>query len=385
MIISRVILKNWRNFRSIDVELGYRAFLVGPNAAGKSNFLDLFRFLRDIAKPGGGLQKAVSDRGGLSKIRCLSARENPVLEIEISLTGSTEGEDKWKYAIGVIQETRGYRQPLLKYERVWHGDECIINRPDNNDRDDPLRLTQTFLEQINANVSFREVSRFLEGISYLHLIPQLLRYPDFFGGNGFSGDPFGRGFLERVAKTPEKTRISRLHKIEKALQYAVPKLKQLSLVRDERGTPHLEALYEHWRPKAGKQREDQFSDGTLRLIAFLWALLDSDTLLLLEEPELSLHSAIVSTLPSIMHRIMKKKKRQVILTTHSDSLLTDRSIGLEEVILLIPGPEGTDMEKASKKDEIRALLEGGMTVAEAVMPATAPVKAYQLELFDWNP
>ncbi len=52
-MISRVILKNWRNFTSVDVPLGNRVFVVSPNASAKSNFLDVFRFLRDIAKPGG--------------------------------------------------------------------------------------------------------------------------------------------------------------------------------------------------------------------------------------------------------------------------------------------------------------------------------------------
>lgn len=86
MIVSRIILKNWRNFRSVDVPLRERMFIVGPNASGKSNFLDVFRFLRDIAKPeGGGLQKAIRDRGGIPKLRCLFARQDPQNEININL------------------------------------------------------------------------------------------------------------------------------------------------------------------------------------------------------------------------------------------------------------------------------------------------------------
>ena len=78
MIINRLIAKNWRNFRQINVPLRERQFIVGPNASGKSNLLDIFRFLRDIAKAeGGGFQKAVKDRGGVSKIRCLAARRDP--------------------------------------------------------------------------------------------------------------------------------------------------------------------------------------------------------------------------------------------------------------------------------------------------------------------
>ncbi len=105
MIISRLILKNWRNFRSIDVNLENRVFLVGPNASGKSNFLDVFRFLHDIVS-GGGLQKAVEKRGGFSKIRCLSARQNPDIEIELYFASDPGGVPIWRYAIGIKQEVR---------------------------------------------------------------------------------------------------------------------------------------------------------------------------------------------------------------------------------------------------------------------------------------
>ena len=89
MIISFVRLKNWKNFRSVEVPLKNRIFLAGPNACGKSNFLDVFRFLRDITKRGGGLQQAVQDRGGLSKIRCLAARKEPDVEIEVHISNAT--------------------------------------------------------------------------------------------------------------------------------------------------------------------------------------------------------------------------------------------------------------------------------------------------------
>jgi len=46
MIISRLILRNWRNFRFIDIDLTDRVFIVGPNASGKSNLLDALRFLK---------------------------------------------------------------------------------------------------------------------------------------------------------------------------------------------------------------------------------------------------------------------------------------------------------------------------------------------------
>lgn len=51
MLITRLALKNWRNFRSIDINLRERIYFIGANASGKSNLLDAIRFLRDIASP----------------------------------------------------------------------------------------------------------------------------------------------------------------------------------------------------------------------------------------------------------------------------------------------------------------------------------------------
>src|SRR5271157_4816385 len=95
MIVSKLILTNWRNFSRVDVQLGDRVFLVGPNASGKSNFLEAFRFLRDIAK---------SEGGGLQKIRCLAARQNPDVEIEVHLSDGAGQAPRWRYAIGLTQD-----------------------------------------------------------------------------------------------------------------------------------------------------------------------------------------------------------------------------------------------------------------------------------------
>ena len=379
MIISRLSLKNWRNFRSIDVDLSDRVFIVGPNASGKSNLLDALRFLKDIAKPGGGLQQAIVERGGVSKIRCLAARKEPAVEIDVELKNGSDSPT-WRYGISFTQQVRGYRQPILRHERVWREGQQILDRPTEDDKKDVIRLTQTSLEQINSNSDFREISRFLDSIRYLHLVPQLLKHPEAFKGPGLSDDPFGKNFLELVARTPETTRRSRLKKIEEALRLAVPQLINLSDVKDETGIPHLEATYTHWRPGAGRQREDQFSDGTLRLIGLFWTLLDGDAPLLLEEPELSLHTAIVKKLPALFHRMQRKRKRQIFVSTHSWEMLQDRGIGGEEVVMLEPDNEGTIATVASKSTDIRKLLSSGLSIAEVAVPRTAPPNLEQLSL-----
>lgn len=205
-----------------------------------------------------------------------------------------------RYEVAFTQDNN--RNPRLVREIVHASHGSLISRPDEADLDDPLRMSQTALEQINANQKFRGVADFLAGISYLHLVPQIIRDPGSLTENG-ALEAYGHHFLERVAKSTEKTRNARLRKIRDALLVAVPQLRDLRLERDQRGAPHLVGVYEHWRPKAGKQNEDQFSDGTLRLLGLLWALQEGDGPLLLEEPELSLHTGVVRRLAGLIYRM----------------------------------------------------------------------------------
>lgn len=378
MRFTRLRLVNWMNFREVDLLLAQRAFIVGPNASGKSNLLDAFRFLRDIAEPEGGFQRAVQDRDGVSQIRCLHARRPPDVAVEVEILLDS---DRWSYRIEFGQETRGKRRPMVRKERVSRNGEVLLNRPDKQDEADDNRLTQTHLEQVTANRKFRVVAEALAEIRYLHVIPQLVRHPR--PSNG-GRDPFGSDFLEQLATTPKKTQEARLRKINQALKVAVPQLQELKLDRDELGVPHLKGLYEHWRPKAGWQTEEHFSDGTLRLLGLLWAFLDGDAPLLLEEPELSLHAAVVRYIPSMMAKAggkSGKRRRQVLISTHSYELLTDEGIAPEELVMLRPTRDGTVVELAAGDEEIRTLLESGETAAAVAMARTAPEDASQLALF----
>jgi hypothetical protein len=243
-------------------------------------------------------------------------------------------------------------------------------------------LTQTALQQTSANKEFRDIAEYFSSLTYLHLVPQLLKYAEQMGGYRLESDPFGQGFLERVAKTQKKTRDSRLRKIEMALRACVPNMRDLRFEIDEKGKPHLQARYEHWRPDAGIQGEDQFSDGTLRLLGIMWSLLDGDTLLLLEEPELSLNESVVREIPSLIWKMQRKAKhrRQVFISTHSEALLSDEGIDPREVLRLQPGPNGTQV--LASTDQESQLIASGYTVAEVLLPKTRPTSIEQLALFE---
>jgi predicted ATPase len=387
MFVTHAELKNWRNFRKVDIALHAPTYIIGPNASGKSNLLDVFRFLRDICKPaGGGLAKAVEVRGGITKVRCLYARRDPEIRIHLDLKASMEdAEPTWRYVLGFKSEGKGKQRPVVSVEQVWRrGQKApIVDRPDPDDQRDPVRLTQTYLEQINANGDFREVADFFASTTYLHLVPQLLKFASQIGGNVMEDDPFGQGFLKRLAKATPRARDSRIKNIGKALRLAVPRFEELRFLKDQHtGEPHIEARYEHYRPNAGWQREDQFSDGTLRLLALLWSLYEGDSLLLMEEPELSLNNAIIEQLPAIMQRIQRtaKYRRQVLVSTHSEAMLSNPGINGLGVLLLEPGNEGTEVRHATEAE--LAMLSTGLSVAEVLLPKTRPERADRLGLLE---
>jgi len=381
MYVQRLRVENWKNFQKGDVRLSRRLFLIGPNASGKSNFLDIFRFLRDLSLPrGGGLRQAVEVRRGVSAIRCLTARRYSDVLIEVELNDEATKESVWLYRLRFNQDN--LQRPLIKEERVAYNGKELLSRPDADDKTDPLRLTQTSLEQINANKAFRAIATFFQSVNYQHLLPQVIRDPQGFSPGQIDNDPFGRDFLQRVENTLPKTRDSRLRKIQAALKVAAPQLKELNMMRDSLGVPHLVGLFEHWRPKGGKQNEAQFSDGTLRLFGLLWSLFEGDGPLLMEEPELSLHQEVVRRLPQLIERInrQRKVKRQVMISTHSEEMLRDEGIGAEEVLRLEPSPEGTILKSPLDSPEELEQLNSGLTIADVVLPKSAPVDVHQLEL-----
>ena len=373
MYISKIRIKNWRNFQDVETNLVQRTFIVGANASGKSNFLDIFRFLRDVSSSsGGGLQKALKDRGGLSKIRSLAARRDNNILFEIYIQDPEE-EVKWKYVLEITQETAGKRRPIVKREEVYRSDRRtpLLKRPDDSDKDDSERLTQTHLEQVNSNQQFRRIVDFFAGVVYLHLVPQLLKNAEAIQGKFLENDPYGQGFLERIAATAKRKRDRRLAKIQTVLRKAVPQLEELQFEQDEiTGRPHLKAKYSHWRVNGAWQREDQFSDGTLRLIGLFWVLQEDPGLLLLEEPELSLNSTIVAYLAPFIYKL--QGNGQVLVTTHSADLLSDQGIELDETILLEPSAEATKIRSANDLADVAALVSGGVGMGNAILPHATP-------------
>jgi len=378
---TRLVLHNWRNFESVDVELTERVFVVGPNASGKSNLLDAFRFLQELAIDGGGLTNALegAGRGGIRRIRSLHAKKNSQLHIEVE--AEVDG-DKWRYLLK-LEATGPSHRPgpaSVVEERVWLNRKVKLKRPDEDDERDPELLLATALEQRSANAGFRPLRDFLRSLDYIHVVPQLVRQAKA-DDTGRFGKGLGAGLVESIHVTPKKQQASRLRRIELALKLVLPQFDKLETFQDPGGRPHLRARYRHWRPQGVWQDESAFSDGTVRLIGLLWYLSGGNTPLLLEEPELSLHPAAVRQIPRVIAPIVRRTGRQVLMSTHSMDLLSDKGIDPSEVIVLETTASSTKVLSGSKIPELVEAAAADLPLGPAIDALTRPPGLQNLPRF----
>ncbi len=335
----------------MEADLGPRAVVAGPNASGKTNLLDAVRFLGDLCAS--GLQAAVRKRGGVPRLRCLAARQHPDILIAVRVGSEGNGPD-WEYELRFTQE--GIQPPAIQRERVTRAGEDILLRPDEADLDDPERLKESVLAEASWNREVRELAGLFAAVRYINPAPALIREPARSAGR--ERDSFGGDLLERIAVAPEQTRHGRLRRILAAAAQVVPRMGALELWRDPRGAPHLRARYGHWRPQGAWQTEEQFSDGTLRLIALFWEALDGHGPLLIEEPELSLDPVAGRRVLVLLAALQRRTQRQMIISTQSPDLLAEAELASSELLLLVPGEEETEIRPATSVEDAGELLEG---------------------------
>ncbi|HVJ61979.1 MAG TPA: AAA family ATPase, partial [Tahibacter sp.] len=107
--LNRIVLKGFRSIREMDIELKPINLLIGANGAGKSNFLSIFGFLRELARR--NLQFHTAQRGGADKILHFGRKATQSLEISLdfsdcryyaSLVGTDD--DRFQFSFERIDE-----------------------------------------------------------------------------------------------------------------------------------------------------------------------------------------------------------------------------------------------------------------------------------------
>jgi predicted ATPase len=89
----------------------------------------------------------------------------------------------------------------------------------------------------------------------------------------------------------------------------------------------------------------RLSDGTLRYLSLLTILCHPTPprLICIDEPELGLHPDVVPTIAELLKEA--SERTQLIVTTHSDALVTALSDVPESVIVCEPGTDGTTLRR----------------------------------------
>ena len=346
--IHRVKLRNYKSIGRCDVRLGPLAVLVGPNGSGKSNFIDALAFTRQALDM--TLDHALRERGGINEVRRRSGGHPSNFSIELQFTlgdGVTQG----LYSFEVTSERNGgfsvrreicevglpsaMGTPIRFVVREGSVEESTLSV--SLPRPAPDRL---FLVSASNVDEFRPIYDALTGMAFYSFSPDVMRLaqpPD----PGDLLQPEGKNLASVIASLEKRNEASYIQ-IQKYLKDITPGVEGVERIT----IGNLETL--QFRQRVAGQRAPwrfptiNMSDGTLRALAVLTALLQGDgtspSLIGIEEPEIALHPAAAGVLWDAIQD--GKDLTQVLVTTHSPDLLDRKDIATD-VILATDSEAGT--------------------------------------------
>ncbi len=410
-MITSVSTRNFRSIQDTELELGALTVLVGPNASGKSNLLDVLGFLGDIARF--GLDSAITRRGGIDSVgrRTTSGRVTGpevgfeyrfadfTVEYAFSLGRQGRGEFRVRKEYAKLKSL-GVEKPLSEIEltdgRIIKPNlKRLISRIDSGDSDDDghvdwlpsiarhlldvsddkeLQLITTDPARVSIFVAMI-MSRFTEDDNepYLdldrtlqqlrgelsrfhlyHIFPNSLRDPQ----KVADSHPLAEGG-ENLASTL-RDMIQRtnpyLPGIKTALNYAVPGISDIRV--SSAGSYYVVELKHVKDPLS--QRGSWFdlsyeSDGTIRLLALLTALSQepAPSLIGLEEPELAIHPGAMAVLAEAMNEAATRG--QILVATHSPDLIDKLPI---ESLLAVAASDGSTRAGKVAEHQLKSVREG---------------------------
>ena len=387
--ITRIRTKNYRSIRELDLELGPLTVLVGPNASGKSNVLDVLRFIRDAVSR--GLGYAISQRYGMWVIQHLSDCDVEIgftatirdltLDYNFVLTNDPNGN-------GLVKREYGSYQLATDSERIAFDiqDRQVIEPEavsaylrgvyaSGSSAPSPLPSEDLLFFKYYSNVAYASFAHnagaqfSLEGLhrSLLELQQALSSLgfyrvsPDTFRGlEKKSGpsllDEYGSNLasvLWRMRRNngtvegSEELTTQGFRELKDALKHLMPGITD---VKSEPVGEYLVLQFKHSNIVPGQNQwfnAAQESDGTLRMLALLTAIyqLGRPPLLGIEEPESAVHPGVLAALAEILEEA--SLRQQVVITTHSPDLIDRFPIECIRAVEFVDGE--TNVGKVSKR------------------------------------
>ena len=406
MAITNIKVSNFKSFKDLDLNLGQFNVVIGTNASGKSNFVEIFRFLKntednnldDAISLHGGCDSIVNRKAGDSAsfgVQITSDHEmtwgggSPLVHVRETVYGfslraggrSNEvviDEDHVIQTLrmpnGEIQVENGSRETVdaerlrLRIELSEDKQEVGLEPPDAVFRlkNDPrFSSLEPYLATLGSKMQRRETRTLLVRMRFLNLLPP---WESLFGGIGvydidphLAKSPFrmaGKAVLQengenlaliikQIRADPEKSR-----KFHNLLRYMLPFAQKIgttaylgtSILLKLRETYYRDALF-----------ANLLSDGTLDVMALIVALFFEDKdVVIIEEPERNIHPHLISGLMALMKDASQNK--QIIVTTHSPEVV--KHAGLDNLLLVSRNKEGfSTLSRPNEKEEVKIFLE----------------------------
>ena len=398
-MITSIRLENFKNFADETLPLGPFTVIVGANASGKSNIRDAFRFLHGIGR-GYSLADVVGGRygaGGHAEWEPIRGAANEIvrfgesgfaLEAMIDLS-SREAEmkeslrifgdpndpvpTKTSYFIRIDHDASREKWFSIRGTTFSADKGYAWERPQDWRRADGLSLAgqgplpDSFPGRSSKAFLLRaEIETAFLGIHVLDPIPGLMRRPSLRGRTvlGHGGENLPTVLQYICADENRKFTLT-----EWIRELTPMDVADFRFPSDPSGRIHLMI-----REKGGREISAySASDGTLRFLAMLAALLGPDPagLYFIEEIENGIHPSRLHLLLDLIERQTAKGKIQVVATTHSPALLTvmsDRTFENASVVCRLPDTSDAIIRRVSalpnardlrKMQGLGRLLEGG--------------------------
>jgi len=411
MPIKRIHIENFKSFSEIDVELSRFCVVIGSNAAGKSNFISVLKFLRDIARH--GVVNAIAMQGGADYLRNtrIGCERDLVVQVTYEPDTAEDAMDRTGRG-GSVLEVRSCES---SYEFALHfnatGDGFTIVR-------DRLLIGCEFSACGNGHRKEKnevlgrgsiQVSSKKGEVQYTVDIPSGCTLtendiiPLFFRGKRlpertllletFYGYPLPHfeKFFDRIAvydidpKLPKKgTVITGKRELDEnggnlalvvksILENPEKKRKFSNLLRDV--LPFVEdfavqkfmdiSLILTMRERYAKSRDlpaSSLSDGTIAIFAMIIALyFEEKPFIIIEEPTSHIHPFLIARVMRMMKEASEKK--QVMITTHSTEVV--KHTALDDILLISRDSGGFSIiSRPGDKEEVRTFLANEIGIEE---------------------
>lgn len=377
--IDRLKVRNFRTLSSIDLDLGPVSVFFGPNSAGKSTLLDVLWFLRDLGTR--GLQQAVRFRSLGKQLLFSNGSEGNTesLSITIELQDAYYSVDvHWdgdqlvlgpneRCDIGGIEPSTAFmRAGTGKVASVdFHFDEqgnLDVNQPRHFRLPEPDRLGLPFVasqagvpDSVSALNDLISSIRFFSSRNVTLKSLQVRGSPTDGKDDQLSEDCGNLWSILR--QLHDRQRIdSRYATIDRFMSRAFPRYAGMAF--EQRTPMEVSALFLE-KDRRDPLRATATPDGYLQMLLVLTLLFGNPqvqpSLVLLDEPDLSLHPWALFVLTEAIELATKEWKRQVLIATHSPVLISQFSE--DQLFLLMPGGSGTTVQRVSEMTENRDLLD----------------------------